>query len=61
MGVGGVGNRGGSVVRGGGDASVADGGADGGGARWRVAAGFPMGFSESSGKASHIASHSRLI
>ena len=57
MGVGGVGNRGGSVVRGGGDASVADGGADGGG----FAAGFPMGFSESSGKASHIASHSRLI
>ena len=30
MGVGGVGNGGGSVVSGGGDASVADGGADGG-------------------------------
>ena len=35
VGVGGVGNRGRSVWSGGGDASVADGGADGGGARWR--------------------------
>ena len=34
-GVGGAGNRGGSVESGGEDASVADGGADGGGARWR--------------------------
>ena len=35
VGVGGVGNRGRSVESGGGDASVADGGADGGGARWK--------------------------
>ena len=33
VGVGGVGNRGGSVVGDGGNASVADGGIDGGGAR----------------------------
>ena len=35
VGVGTVRNRGGSVKSGGGDASVACGGADGGGARWR--------------------------
>ena len=35
VGVGGVGNWGGSVDSGGGDASVAGGGADGGGVRWR--------------------------
>ena len=43
VGVGGVGNRGRSVESGGGDASVADGGADGGGARWRVCCRFPDG------------------
>ena len=35
VGVGGVGNRGKSAESGGGDACVADSGADGGGARWR--------------------------
>ena len=35
VGVGGVGNRGKSAESGGGDAGVADSGADGGGARWR--------------------------
>ena len=35
VGVGGVGNRGRSLLSGGGDASLADGGAGGGGARWR--------------------------
>ena len=43
VGVDGVGNRGGSVVSGGGDASVADGGADGGGARWRDCCKFSNG------------------
>ena len=43
VGVGGVGNRGGSLVSGGGDASVADSGADGGGARWRDCCRFPDG------------------
>ena len=43
VGVGSVGNRGGSVVSGGGDASVADSGADGGGARWRDCCRFPDG------------------
>ena len=43
VGVGGVGNRGGSVVSGGRDASVADGGADGEGARWRICCRFPDG------------------
>ena len=35
VGIGGVGNRGGGVVHSGGNVSVTDGGADGGGARWR--------------------------
>ena len=43
VGVGGVGNRGRSVESGGGDASVADGGADGGGARWRDCCRFSDG------------------
>ena len=43
VGVDGVGNIGGSVVSGGGDASVADGGADGGGARWRDCCRFSNG------------------
>ena len=34
VGIGGVGNKGGGVVSSGGDVSVTDGGADGGGARW---------------------------
>ena len=41
LGVGGVGNRRGSVVSGGGDASVDD----GGGARWRNCCRFPDGIS----------------
>ena len=56
VGVGGVGNRGGAVVSGGGNASVAD-----DGARWRDCCSSPMGFSESSWKASHIVFHSRSI
>ena len=66
--VGGVRNRGGGVVRGGGNASVTDGGADGGGAGGgggglgrEMVAGSPMGFSENSGKTSHIVVHSRSI
>ena len=43
MGVGGVGNRGEVVVSSGGNVSVADGGADGGGARWRDCCRFPDG------------------
>ena len=43
VGVGGVGNRGGGELIGGGNASVADGGADGGGARWRDCCRFPDG------------------
>ena len=43
VGVGGVGNRGVGVVSGGGKASVADGGADGGRARWRDCCSFPNG------------------
>ena len=43
VGIGSVGNRGGSVVSGGGDASVADGGGDGGGARQRDCCRFPDG------------------
>ena len=43
VGVGGVGHRGRSVEGGGGDASVADGGADGGGARWRDCCRFSNG------------------
>ena len=41
VGVGGVGDRGGSVVSGGGNAGVADIGTDGGGARWRDCCRFP--------------------
>ena len=43
MGVGGVGNREEVVVSSGGNVSVADGGADGGGARWRDCCRFPDG------------------
>ena len=43
VGVGGVGNREGSAVNGGGDASVADGGAGGGEARRRDCCRFPDG------------------
>ena len=43
VGVGDVGNRGGSVLSGGGATSVADGGADGEGARWRNCCRFPDG------------------
>ena len=43
VGVGGVRNRGRSVESGGGDASVADGGADGGGARWKDCCRFSNG------------------
>ena len=42
-GVGSVENRGGAVVSGGGNTSVADGGADGAGARWRDVCRFPDG------------------
>ena len=54
VGVGGVGNRRRGVASGGGNASVADSGADGGG----IFAGSPMRFLETSGKTSHIVSHS---
>ena len=43
VGVGGVRNRGRSVESGGGDASVTDGGADGGGVRWRDCCRFSDG------------------
>ena len=43
VGIGGVGNRGGSVVSSGGNVSVTDGGADGGGARWWDCCRFPDG------------------
>ena len=43
VGVGGVQNRGISVEGGGGDTSVADGGADGGGARWKDCCRFSDG------------------
>ena len=43
VGIGGVGNRGGGVVSSGGNVSVTDGGADGGGARWRDCCRFPDG------------------
>ena len=43
VGVSGVGNRGWGVVSGRENASVADGGADGGGARWRNCCRFPNG------------------
>ena len=61
VGVGGVVNRGGGVVSGGGNVSVTDGGANGGGARWRDCCRFPNGISESSGKTSYIVSNSRSI
>ena len=57
VGVGGVTNRGQGVVSSGGNVTVAD----GGGARWRDCCRTPMGFSESSGKISHIVSHSPLV
>ena len=61
VGVGSVGNRGEGMVSSGGNVSVTDGGVmveelDG-----RIAAGSPIGFLESSGKTSHIVSHSRSI
>ena len=43
IGIGGVGNRGGGVVSSGGNVSATDGGADGGGARWRDCCRFPNG------------------
>ena len=43
VGTGGPGNRGGGVVGGGGNVSVIDGGADGGGVRWRDCCRIPDG------------------
>ena len=43
VGIGGVGNRGWGVVSSGENVSVTDGGADGGGARWRDCCRFPYG------------------
>ena len=43
VGIGGVGNRGRGVVSSGGNVKVTDGGADGGGARWRDCCRFPDG------------------
>ena len=60
-GVDGVRNRGRSVGSGGRDANVADGGADGRGARCRECCRFSNGFLESSGKTSHIVSHSNSM
>ena len=61
VGVDSVENRGGGVVSGGLNASVADGGTDGEELGGGIFAGSWMGFSESSRKTSHIFSHSRSI
>ena len=61
VGVGSVGNRGEGMVSSGGNVSVTDGGVMVEELGGRIVADSPIGFLESSGKTSHIVSHSRSI